>query len=108
MTALRYPSTRGHSPAVGIGEAIAAGLAPDGGLYVPEHFPRIDTTAFDPHGTLADTAATLLAPFFEGDVLAEALPAICAEALTFDTPLRPLAGDPKGHVLELFHGPTAA
>lgn len=108
MNALRYLSTRGHSPAVGIGAAIAAGLAPDGGLFVPERLPRIDAAAFDARGTLADTAATLLAQFFAGDALADALPEICAGALTFDTPLRPLAGDPKSRVLELFHGPTAA
>ncbi|TAN02971.1 MAG: threonine synthase [Rhodanobacteraceae bacterium] len=108
MKTTRYRSTRGRSPMVGIGAAIAAGLAPDGGLYVPERLPRLDVAVFDPNGTLTDTATTLLAPFFAGDPLADALPAICAEALTFDTPLRPLAGDPHGHVLELFHGPTAA
>ena len=59
-----YISTRGGSPAVSISAAIAAGLAPNGGLYVPESLPRLDASAFDPHGTLADTAATLLAPFF--------------------------------------------
>ncbi|KRF02160.1 threonine synthase [Frateuria sp. Soil773] len=105
---LRYVSTRGASPAASLGEAIAAGLAPDGGLYVPESLPRLDPAAFDPHGTLADTAATLLAPFFAGDTLAGDLPAICAEALDFATPLRPLASPPGAHVLELFHGPTAA
>ena len=108
MKALRYLSTRGRSPAVGIGDAIAAGLAPDGGLYVPEKLPQLDPSVFDPNGSLADTAAMLLAPFFAGDPLADALPAICAEALTFDTPLRPFAGDPDARVLELFHGPTAA
>lgn len=105
---LRYHSTRGGSPPVGIGAAISAGLAPDGGLYVPEKLPRLDPGTFDPRGTLADTTATLLAPFFAGDPLAQALPGICAEALTFATPLRPLTGDPDAHVLELFHGPTAA
>jgi threonine synthase len=105
---LRYLSTRGRSPAATIGAAIAAGLAPDGGLYVPEALPRLDASAFDPHGELADTAGTLLAPFFAGDPLADQLPAICAEALDFDTPLRPLGGDPASRVLELFHGPTAA
>lgn len=108
MKTARYLSTRGRSPSVDIGAAIAAGLAPDGGLYVPEELPRLDPVAFNPCGTLAETAATLLAPFFAGDPLAEHLPAICAEALDFDVPLRPLAGDPKSHVLELFHGPTAA
>jgi threonine synthase len=104
---LLYLSTRGHSPAVTIGGAIAAGLAPDGGLYVPEALPRLAPDAFDPHGDLADTAATLLAPFFAGDPLAAELPAICGEALDFDTPLRPLPHR-DAHMLELFHGPTAA
>lgn len=105
--AQRYVSTRGNSPAAGLSEAIAAGLAPDGGLYVPQTMPRLDVADFDPHGTLADTATTLLAPFFAGDPLAEALPAICAEALDFPVPHRVLPPD-GAHVLELFHGPTAA
>ena len=107
MSALRYVSTRGRAPAASLSDAIAAGLAPDGGLYVPEQLPTIDPSAFDPKGDLAATAATLLAPFFAGDALADALPAICAEAFTFDAPLRPLAR-PDALVLELFHGPTAA
>lgn len=104
---MRYVSTRGGSPAASLSEAIAAGLAPDGGLYVPDALPPLDISAFDPQGTLANTATTLLAPFFAGDALADELPAICAEALNFATPLRAL---PQGHahVLELFHGPTAA
>ena len=105
---LLYLSTRGLSPATQISQAIAAGLAPDGGLYVPEALPRIAPSAFDPHGTLADTATTLLAPFFAGDPLAEELPAICAEAFTFDAPLRMLPAHPNTAMLELFHGPTSA
>ncbi|MGN2254083.1 threonine synthase [Frateuria sp. GZRe12] len=107
MSALRYLSTRGRAPAVTLSEAIAAGLAPDGGLYVPERLPSIDLAAFDPDGDLAATATTLLTPFFAGDPLADALPAICAEAFTFNAPLRPLAR-PDASLLELFHGPTAA
>ncbi|MBD8881807.1 threonine synthase [Rhodanobacter sp. 7MK24] len=104
---LRYLSTRSRAPSATLSEAVAAGLAPDGGLYVPERLPTLAPTDFDPRGSLADTAATLLAPFFAGDALAGELPAICAEALDFAVPLRPLPyGD--AHVLELFHGPTAA
>jgi threonine synthase len=106
--ALRYLSTRGGAPATTLSAAIAAGLAPDGGLYVPERLPALLLEQFDPDGTLADTAATLLAPFFAGDALADELPAICAEALTFPTPLRALPQHPKTSLLELFHGPTAA
>ncbi|KZC15443.1 threonine synthase [Rhodanobacter sp. FW510-R12] len=105
---MRYRSTRSAGPTVPISQAIAAGLAPDGGLYVPEQLPTLDPAAFDPHGSLADTAATLLAPFFAGDALAGELAAICAEAFTFDTPLRALPAHPRTAMLELFHGPTSA
>jgi threonine synthase len=105
---LRYISTRGVSRDATLSEAIAVGLAPDGGLYVPRQLPKVDPRDFAADGTLADTAATLLAPFFAGDALAGELPAICAEALTFPTPLRSLPQHPKTTVLELFHGPTAA
>jgi threonine synthase len=105
---LRYRSTRSATPSVPISHAIAVGLAPDGGLYVPEALPRIDVEAFDPQGSLAETAATLLAPFFVGDPLVDELPAICTEAFTFDAPLRALAAYPNTSMLELFHGPTSA
>lgn len=105
---LHYRSTRSARHDAGIEEVIAAGLAPDGGLYVPEALPQLDADAFDPHGSLADTATTLLTPFFRGSSLASELPAICREALDFDVPLRPLAGRQDASVLELFHGPTAA
>ncbi len=101
-------STRGGGAATPLSAAIAAGLAPDGGLYVPEALPSIDPAAFDPRGSLADTATTLLGPFFAGDPLVERLPAICAEAFTFDAPLRPLPAHPHTLMLELFHGPTSA
>ena len=105
---LLYHSTRSASPAVSISRAIAAGLAPDGGLYVPSALPHFDPAAFDPHGTLADTATGLLAPFFVGDPLASELRAICTEAFTFDAPLCWLPAHPNTAMLELFHGPTSA
>ncbi|NID17332.1 threonine synthase [Luteibacter yeojuensis] len=102
---MRYVSTRGGAAPVGLSAAIAAGLAPDGGLYVPERMPRIGAP---PHsGYLAGTALRMLEPFFEGDPLAPELPAICAEAFAYPTPRRELRID-GAHLLELFHGPTAA
>lgn len=102
---MQFVSTRGHAPAVGLSAAIAAGLAPDGGLYVPDVLPA--PRELHAGATLAETAAELLAPFFEGDPLQDALPEICREAFDFPVPLRPLGPD-GDHVLELFHGPTAA
>ncbi|QOY63227.1 threonine synthase [Lysobacter sp. H21R4] len=102
---MKFASTRGGSPEVGIDDALAAGLAPDGGLYVPLAIPEAH---LDKAGaTLADTAAALLGPYFAGSRLEPQLADMCRAAFDFPVPLRPLqgAGD---YLLELFHGPTAA
>ncbi len=103
---MHYLSTRGEAPAATLSEAIERGLAPDGGLYVPEAFPAADLAALRAAPDLATTAARLLEPFFAGDPLAAQLEAICAEAFDFPAPLRALRDGTA--VLELFHGPTAA
>lgn len=102
---MKFTSTRGGVPPTPVDDALAAGLAPDGGLYVPERIPALDWTA--PLPTLADTARFVLAPFFEDSSLEARLGGICAQAFDFAAPLRPLAGD-DDVALELFHGPTAA
>ncbi|MEP6938713.1 MAG: threonine synthase [Rudaea sp.] len=104
---MKFVSTRGTSPALDLSAAIATGLAPDGGLYVPQSLPRFDAEDFDDLDTLSEVAALLIQPFCAGDALAGKLSGICNEAFTFPVPLRPL-GSPRDHLLELFHGPTAA
>lgn len=104
---MKYISTRGNSPALGLSAALAAGLAPDGGLYVPQTLPKLSPSDFDGCNDLPSIAARLLTPFFADDALATELSAICTQAFTFDAPLHPLA-TPHDYVLELFHGPTAA
>ncbi|MFT4255908.1 MAG: threonine synthase [Pseudoxanthomonas sp.] len=102
---MQFVSTRDSSPAATLSAAIAAGLAPDGGLYVPERLPPSRELA--PGENLAQTATTLLQPFFAGDGLEGELANICEAAFDFPVPLQALA-TPRDHVLELFHGPTAA
>ena len=106
---MRLHSTRDRTLTAGLGEAIARGLAPDGGLYVPEALPRLDVAALERAGSLADVAAGLVQPFAAGDALASLVPAITADAFDFPAPIVEvgLAGAPLS-VLELFHGPTAA
>jgi threonine synthase len=104
---MKYVSTRGNSPAVSLSDAISAGLAPNGGLYVPQSRPHLRTLDFPVQAPLPLVASKLLAPFFQDDPLATQLEAICAEAFTFEAPLRPLATR-RDYALELFHGPTAA
>ncbi|MFT3756440.1 MAG: threonine synthase [Pseudoxanthomonas sp.] len=102
---MQFISTRNNTPAATLSAAIAAGLAPDGGLYVPQQLPAARELA--PGANLAETAAALLQPFFAGDALESELPSICETAFDFPAPLQALA-TPGDHVLELFHGPTAA
>lgn len=104
---MNFVSTRGTAPAAGLSAAIAAGLAPDGGLYVPQQLPQLTPDDFAGCDTLPRIAARLLQPFFAGDALAVELDAICDEAFDFPAPLTALA-TAQDHVLELVHGPTAA
>ncbi|GAB3096837.1 threonine synthase [Lysobacter terrae] len=102
---MRFVSTRGGVAPTPLDVALAAGLAPDGGLYVPESVPPV---AIDRAGTtLAQTATAVLAPYFLDSRLREDLSAICRIAFDFAAPLRPLRAD-GDFLLELFHGPTAA
>jgi threonine synthase len=103
---MRYLSTRGRALPETIGPALAAGLAPDGGLFVPEALPLFRADAFGGREPLATLAAGLLEPFFLGDALAKALPAIAAESLDIVAPVRPIGA--RTWLFELFHGPTAA
>lgn len=102
---MKFVSTRGEIAPTSLDLALAAGLAPDGGLYVPEHVPTLTLTTA---GTrLAQTATAVLTPYFAESRLSDALPAMCERAFDFPAPLRALHGD-GDHLLELFHGPTAA
>jgi threonine synthase len=103
---MRFISTRGGGQPQSLSNALALGLAEDGGLFVPETFPQLDTLP-PPGLSLAETAALLLQPFFAGDALAPQLDTICAEALDFPVPVQATA-DANTELLELFHGPTAA
>ena len=103
---MRFTSTRGGAAAVALSEAIRAGAAPDGGLYVPGTIPAVSP---DAGLQLSDFAAEMLAPFFAGDPRERALPANCAEAFDFPVPIvAPDPARPGMRALELFHGPTGA
>lgn len=103
---MRYHSTRGiPTDSVSLASALSAGLAPDGGLYVPASLPQITLPATV--RPLPEVALEWLAPFFAGDRLAPQLPGLCADALDLPLP-RVALGDSGDEVLELFHGPTAA
>jgi threonine synthase len=101
-------STRGRAPAVPVGDAIRAGLAPDGGLYVPVELPVLapEQWARLSEASLPAVALAMLEPLLGADLAPPALESLLADALNFPTPLVPL--DDRLAVLELFHGPTFA
>jgi threonine synthase len=110
---MKFISTRGlaskdEAPALGFGAALTQGLAPDGGLYVPEHWPSIPLSAFDGVSELAEVGEVMLRPFVAGDALASEAAQITRDAFNFPAPLLPVSEDGSLSVLELFHGPTAA
>jgi threonine synthase len=110
---VKYLSTRGDAPPLGFVDTLLAGLAPDGGLYCPQTWPRL--TAVEIAGfagrPYAEVAADILGRFAGGEIPTDVLQNLCAEAYaSFDhpavTPLVQLA--PDRFLLELFHGPTLA
>lgn len=103
---MKYVSTRNPEHSVPLEEAIKRGIAPDGGLYVPEVFPTVDVEEFDKLHGFAAIGNLLLRPFFSGSILEGDLEDICQRAFDFPIPLRALPN--RTAVLELFHGPTAA
>ena len=110
---LKYISTRGQAPTLTFTEALLAGLAPDGGLYVPEHWPSLDaaTIAGFAGQSYAQVAEAVIAPFV-GDAIARSdLRAMIEDAYKGfrHTAIAPLAQiESNLFVLELFHGPTLA
>ena len=110
---MRYLSTRGLAPLQSFAETLLAGLAPDGGLYLPEAWPHFSVAERAAFGTqpYADSARSIIGRLagdsFSNDELAADITAAYA---SFDDPrIAPLAEiGPSLYLLELFHGPTLA
>jgi len=105
---MRYVSTRGRAAELGFCDALLAGLATDGGLYVPQTWPKQPTMT---GSTYASKAASLMAPYVEGEIPQDVFAQLCATAYsTFRDPaVVPLVQiAPEHYLLELFHGPTLA
>ncbi|MFL5145015.1 MAG: threonine synthase, partial [Microvirga sp.] len=108
-----HVSTRGEAPAIGFTDALLAGLARDGGLYVPERWPALsrDAIAAFAGSRYAEVAKAVMGALVDGEIAAPDLGRMIAAAYApFRHPaVAPLVqiGD-NLFVLELFHGPTLA
>ena len=108
---MRFITTRGQTPPVSFKTALFEGLAPDGGLYVPETIEAWSVSELSrlKHRTLTEAAMRALRPFTRGELDATVFEAVIAAALDFPIPLVKLDGAPRNvYALELFHGPTLA
>jgi len=108
---VRYTSTRGQAPILDFADVLLAGLAPDGGLYVPERWPTVAPAEIASFVTrpYAEVATDIMARFTEPAVpRAELAPIVATAYRDFDhpavAPLRQL--DAGEWILGMFHGPT--
>jgi threonine synthase len=104
---MRYFSTNREARPATFREALFAGLAPDGGLYVPEILPRLPEKVIQNiEDQTLHSLATTISKLFIDDIPELKLEGLVHEALTFPIPLNCL--DDNICILELFHGPTLA
>ncbi len=108
---MRYISTRGTAPVLSFDDVLLTGLARDGGLYLPETWPKLSRQdLLDLRGRdYAEVATRVMEPFVEGAISKDDLAAMVAVTYagfghTATAPLKQLG--PDHWVMELFHGPT--
>ena len=110
---MRYISTRGSAPTLDFRDVTLAGLAKDGGLYLPESWPSFSAEQIAAMQGLSyvETAVAVMLPFVEGTLSEDDLRTLCTQAYGrfAHAAVVPLAQlDERNWLLELFHGPTLA
>ena len=105
---MKWVSSRGASPPVPFIDALFAGTAPDGGLYMPERLEPLPAGAIESLRTagMVEIGTRVGAHLLGDEITAEALRSLVAAALDFPIPLVPVTD--RTWALELFHGPTMA
>ncbi|HET6221057.1 MAG TPA: pyridoxal-phosphate dependent enzyme, partial [Dongiaceae bacterium] len=110
---MRYVSTRGAAQALAFDDVMLAGLARDGGLYVPESWPQLSADALRALAGLdyAEIAFRVMRPFLGGRIDEDVFARLVRETYAgfghaAVAPLKQLDG--RTWLLELFHGPTLA
>jgi len=100
---MKFVSTRKSTLPVSFSESLLMGLAPDGGLLIPENFPAFSKLA---ENSFLSVAKTVAQSFAQDDELSGKIESICEQAFNFPIVLKKLKDTTS--ILELFHGPTCA
>jgi threonine synthase len=105
---MKYYSLNNHTIKVSFKEAAITGIAPDRGLYFPEHIPRLDADFINniENHSNAEIALKAISPFVGKEIPPQKLREIIEETLSFPFPVVEIEKDV--YALELFHGPTMA
>jgi threonine synthase len=105
---MKWISTRGNSPPITFVDALFAGTAPDGGLYMPERLDPLPSGTLDAlrGAGIVEIGTTIGAHILRDEITRAALEPLMQEALDFPVPVVPITD--RVSVLELFHGPTMA
>lgn len=103
---IKYYSTNLRSPEVSFRNALLGGLAPDGGLYMPDHIPHIDKKEIETFQSLdyPHIAYKILSTLLKDEVDSEKLLSLCLDAYNFEVPVEKIHG--RTYILRLDHGPT--
>jgi len=105
---MKFVSSRNNSRLYSLKETVYLGLAPDGGLFIPEKYPPLSLRDFKNIESQAfpDLAFILAKPYLEEDFNEDTIRAMLKDAFNFEIPLKTISGDISA--LELFYGPTLA
>ncbi len=101
---MHYISTRNKNKLYSLTEALQKGLAEDGGLFIPEYFPKVNLTDYNMQMSYIDFAERLLQNFFKEDILDKNLREICENAFIFPVKIETI--DSNTLMLDLCKGPT--
>lgn len=110
---MKYISTRGEAPVLGFSDALLAGLARDGGLYLPETYPQFSAEEIRAlrGKSYVEIALAVLSPFVNGEIPAAEFEKMVRESYAsfrHDAVCPLVQTGANEYVLELFHGPTLA
>lgn len=105
---IKYYSTNLKSPEVSFRDALLKGLAPDGGLYMPDAIPNLDKKELESFSGMnyPEIACSVLSHFLADEIGGSDLQQICDESYDFDVPLEKVYG--FNYLLRLDRGPTAS
>jgi threonine synthase len=103
-----FYSTNGKTPPVNFPQALLKGIAPDGGLFMPDRIPVIDPADLETFSSLSypEIAFNVSNRFLEGQIPEETLRRIVQESYNYEVPLENVTG--RKYILRLDQGPTAS